>query len=162
MATEGEVAIYEERYVNPARALVAATEPSVRAAMFDLFSAIGVFWGTVTDSEPFRLRLYNFMENRIDLDPLYEKYYLSAAAVLIDLLQQHGNPGGYEFLFTDPTATKTPPLTPLAITRQKVANEFIALQMSLGGFLAFGAKNAPGFFGGVNDPSRPPPYRPIR
>ncbi len=54
---------------------------------------------------------------------------------------------------------QTPPVTPFQLTRQYVSNELIALQLSLGGFLRWGAINYPGYFGGANVPGMPAPYR---
>jgi hypothetical protein len=137
-------------------------EGTVLNAMYQLFSQIGKFWRNIDDSSPYQARLFTFMANRIDIDPMYQQYYQTAQQVIEQLITQYGVDGAYQFLFTDATANQSPPTTPLAIARQKVSNEFIALQLSLGGFHAFGgALNYPGYFGGANVPGAPAPYRTI-
>lgn len=102
------------------------------------------------------------MWNRIALLPLYLDYYKIAARVVSELIAKHsGNADmAYKELFTSEEASRAPPTTPLALTRQLVSNEFVTLHFALGGALAFGARNAPGYFGGANIPGNPP-YRPM-
>ncbi|WKV52474.1 MULTISPECIES: hypothetical protein [Dickeya] len=129
-------------------------------AMWQLFVHIGKFWRNLDDSPTYQPLLYSFMANRIDIDPLYQQYYATAQTVIAQLIQEHGQESAYTFLFTDASANQPPALTPLTITRQKVSNEFVALQLSLGGFKSFGgALNYPGYFGGANVPGAPAPYR---
>jgi hypothetical protein len=111
------------------------------------------------DPEPYRSQLYTFMLNRISLRPIYQSYYVLAKTVMDELITTYGEEQAYVFLFTDKDAAQSPPETPLAVTRQKVANEFMALQLSLGGFKAWGAINYCGFIGGPNIPGQPAPYR---
>lgn len=145
---------------HPLSAKLAPLETSTLDAMYQIFEQIGKFWDNVADSSVYKTRLFAFMGNRIDIDPLYRQYYTTAQATMADLVAQHGTDKAYEILFTDASANRSPPSTPLAITRQKVSNEFIALQLSLGGFQAFGgALNYPGYFGGANVPGAPAPYR---
>jgi len=105
----------------------------VNEAMWRLFVAIGTFWETVADPTPFRSRLQSFMANRIALMPLYADYYAIAKRVIDDLVVECGSEAAaYERLFTSKDAAKSPPTTPLALTRQSVSNEFLTLQMALG------------------------------
>lgn len=103
------------------------------------------------------------MRNRIALLPLYLDYYTIAARVIKELIDKYSNDAtkAYEELFTSEEASKTPPTTPLALTRQAVSNEFVTLYFALSGAVAFGARNAPGYFGGTNIPGAPP-YRTMK
>lgn len=132
-------------------------------AMWALFVAIGNFWQNVDDPAPMRSNFEVFIHNRIAFNPMYAATYGLAAEVIEELKEEHGDPGGYAFLFTNNLANEAPPDTPLQWTRQLVSNEFVALQLALGGFKAFGAKNYDGgFIGGPNIPGRPAPYRTLR
>ena len=128
-------------------------------AMWELYVEIGKFWKNVKDPEPMRPSLKVFIENRIELFPWYQLEYENAAAVIALLKREKGKRKAYKFLFTDPQANMTPPLTPLQRARQFVSNEFVALQLSLGGFKVWGAVNFPSYFGGPNIPGQHPPYR---
>lgn len=153
--------MYQERAHHPLSDQLPVTDDDVRKSMWALFVRIGTFWRNLDDPQPYESRLYSFMTNRITLDPLYKDYYATARTVINQLIADKGEDATYEFLFTDAQANVAPPTTPLALARQKVSNEFVALQMALGGFLAFGALNYPGYFGGANIPGAPVPYRPM-
>lgn len=131
--------------------------------MWDLFVAVGTYWRTLEDPAPLRSRFDSFLDNRIALMPLYAEYYAIAQRVIESLTSEHGGDAAsaYASLFTSEEANRQPPTTQLALTRQSVANEFVVLHTALGGFLAFGAENWPGYFGGANVPGRAPPYRPL-
>jgi len=153
--------MYQDKAKNPVIDNDIRLDEPTFEAMWELFEAIGIFWGNLPDSGIHRSRLRSFMVNRIALIPLYAEYY-SVAREVIDALvvAYEGNRGAaYERLFTDADANRAPPSTRLGLARQMVANEFITLQMALEGFRAFGAENWPGFFGGANELGRPP-YRP--
>jgi hypothetical protein len=153
--------VYQSKAQHPLSDKQYPLPDSVGDAMWELFVAIGKHWGTVTEPGPYRSRLESFMENRIALMPLYADYYAIARRVIDDLLKKHGGvaTAAYEELFTSKEAAKQPPTTPLALTRQAVANEFVSLHVALGGFQTYGAQNVPGYFGGANVPGRPAPYR---
>ena len=53
---------------------------------------------------------------------------------MIELVDTMGKDNAYRTLFTDKSANQSPPVTPLALVRQKVSNEFVAFQVSQGGF----------------------------
>jgi hypothetical protein len=144
---------------HPLSATLAPLDDAIRDAMWELFVQIGKFWKNIDDPSEHKPRVYSFMENRIALDPMYRDYYITANNVIKQLVDQYGEVEGYHHLFTDPDAMKSPPATPLALTRQKVSNEFVSLQLAVGGFKAFGAKNYCGFIGGAYVPSAPVPYR---
>jgi len=136
-------------------------------AMFELFSQIGIFWQNIADSKPYKSRLYAFMQNRIRLRPSYDDYYKIAHKTLTVLIAELGEEKAYQFLFTNTEINKSQseiydlPYKEkcLALTRQKVSNEFVAYQLALGGFKAFGAKNYLGYIGGAYIPDEPVPYR---
>ena len=126
--------------------------------MWQLFVAICARWQNVSEPLAMKTRFLGFLSNRIELHPEYLSHYRTAAAVIAELRGVHGE-RTYEFVFTNPEANNAPPQTPLQITRQLVSNEFIALQLSLGGFKEFtGAINYPGYIAGWNGDG-PAPYR---
>jgi hypothetical protein len=129
------------------------------AAMWEIFVHIGKFWQNMEDPTPYKSLLYSFMLNRINRHPIYQEYYVLAEKAMAELIAEKGKDKAYEYLFTDKDAANTPPETIIALTRQVVANEFMALQLSLGGFKAFGAKNYCGYIGGAYIPGKPAPYR---
>ena len=131
--------------------------------MWDLFVAVGVQWRSLQDPAPMRSRFDSFLDNRIALMPLYAEYYAIAQRVIDALKAKHqgDDAAAYAELFTSEEANRQPPTTQLALTRQAVANEFVVLHTALGGFLAFGPINWPGYFGGANLPGRAAPYRPL-
>lgn len=125
------------------------------AAMWELFVQIGKFWGTVDDPSGMKSQWLVFINNRIRTNPTYVMEYRNAA----ELIEAMGE-NAYETLFTDYFANIAPPTTRLARARQLVSNEFVTLQLALGGFKVFGAKNHPGYFGGANIKGKTP-YRTI-
>jgi hypothetical protein len=137
-------------------------EPFPDAAVIDrlwgLFVAICGRWGEAEDAAPMRSNFLVFIANRIKLDICYLHEYENAAAVLDELIAEHGQSKAHERLLTDPLANIAPPTTRLARARQRVSNEFISLQLALGGFKAFGAANYIGYIGGANIAGRVP-YR---
>jgi len=153
--------MYQSKAQHPMSEKIEPLPPDVQEAMWRLFVEIGKFWRTDIDSDHYRSRLQSFMTNRIALMPLYADYYVIAKRVIDELTAKHNGDAtaAYRELFTDKDAVKQPPTTHLALTRQSVSNEFITLHMALGGFLSFGSKNCPGYFGGANMPGRPAPYR---
>lgn len=151
--------MYQRSMQHPLSATIAPIESLVFESMWELFTRIGVHWRNMDDSSPFKSRLYGFMLNRIKLDPLYDQYYTSTCTVIDELKESLGEDQAYIFLFTNEEANIPPPETLIAIARQKVANEFMALQLSLGGFSGFGARNYNGYIGGANIPGHRAPYR---
>lgn len=126
--------------------------------LWTLFEQIGVFWRNVEDSAPMKSRWLTFLANRIRSNPTYAYEYRRGAALMRRIVADLGE-GAYPYLFTSSVAMISPPSTPLARLRQLVSNEFIELQLSLGGFASFGAKNYPGYFGGAHIPGQLVPYR---
>lgn len=151
--------MYESRTRHPINDAAHPLDDETREAMWQLFVQIGRFWGNVANPEPMRSRVYVFLDNRIEVNPLYREFYRIARDVIRELVAVHGEEKAYEILFTAPGGLTSPPVTAFQYTRQFVSNELIALQLSLGGFLAWGATNYPGYFGGANVPGMPAPYR---
>ncbi len=135
-------------------------------AMWEIFYYIGKLWGNMhptMDDISCKLLLYSFMLNRINMRPIYREYYSIAVKAMEKLIEENGGDKdkAYKYLFTDRDLAQTPPETLIALTRQLVANEFMALQLSLGSFKAFGATNYCGYIGGAYIPGQPLPYRPF-
>ena len=128
--------------------------------MWQLFIHIGKFWKNLDEDESYKADLLAFMNNRISLDPSYLYEYSNASEVVKELIYEYGEIKAYEVLFTDKSALDDPPTTLLARARHKVSNEFIVLQLSIGGFKFGGATNSPGYISGANIKGKPP-YRTI-
>ena len=129
--------------------------------MWKLFLAICDYWKNVQNPGAMKSSLIVFMNNRIKHDPNYSNEYRNASAVIRELINELGEKAAYKKLFTDPAAGIAPPMTKLARVRQMVSNEFIVLQLALGGFKEFSSgegANYPGYFGGPNIDGQPP-YR---
>lgn len=130
--------------------------------LWSLFVAIGRHWQLDDDPAPYRLRFLSFLENRMDIEPIYRTSYREGAALIASMIAEHGADAAFEKIFFGkakgiPTGV---PGTPLETLQRFVANEFIALRLALGGFRSFGALNYPGYFGGANIDGEPVPYRP--
>jgi len=134
-------------------------DPETMAGLWDLFVQIGKFWRNNAEPQAMRTNLVAFIENRIQLNPNYLDEYVNAVEVIKELVAELGEENGYRKLFTDPEANISPPATRLARARQRVSNEFVALQLALGGFKALGgAKNYLGYIAGANIEGQTP-YR---
>ncbi len=129
-------------------------------AMYELFTQIGVFWQNSPEEEDLKEQLYTFMINRISLDANYLREYKNAKEVLDAFKQEYDTlEKAYASFFTDPQGLQNPPESRLAYARQKVSNEFISFQLSVGGFKAFGAENYPSYINGAYIEGQPAPYR---
>jgi hypothetical protein len=126
--------------------------------LWQLFVAIGSCWGNNDEPQAMRSNFQGFLDNRIRIDPGYAGEYRNAAEVIDELALELGEEGAFVRLLTDPLANLSPPATRRARARQRVSNELVALQLSLGGFKAFGAENYLGYIGGPNIEGRTP-YR---
>lgn len=150
--------MYQSRAVH---ALALAGPPQSEAVspmLLRLWTAIGEHWQFIDSADEQLTRLRSFMDNRINLNPLYKAYYDFAEQVIADLISQHGDPDAFNVLFSTVEGTGVPQ-SPLDATKRLVVDEFIALRVALGGFLAFGAVNYCGYFGGANIKGEPIPYR---
>lgn len=151
--------MYQKAAIHPLSEDLSPISNDVFDLLWEIFSQIGKFWQDMDDPSPYRIQVYNFVLNRMNLRPIYHDYYTSAPAVIKQLKDQLGQDKAYEFLFTDQASNVSPPQTPVAVVRQHIVNEFIAFQLALGGFKAFGAVNYCGYFGGANIPGKQVPYR---
>ncbi|WPN20917.1 hypothetical protein [Pseudomonas marginalis] len=152
--------MYQQQINHPANLSAEPLPPEVYEAMFDLFEHICHFWDNLDNPQNFKSRLFVFMDDRIRLHPEYRSFYIQANQTLDELVERLGEAAAYKMLFTDTAANQAPPQTPLSLVRQKVSNEFIAFQVSQGGFKAFtGAINYPGYIAGAFIPGEPVPYR---
>jgi hypothetical protein len=163
--------MYQDRVRNVLSPRTAVLSAEIETAMWNLFVAIGEFWELKENAAGYRLRLRAFMANRISLHPEYERYYELAARVIAKLIadrkaeliaqgvgeaeaQTQARKDGYEELITKTTGSSE-----LGQVREAVSREFIVWRLALGGFLALGALNYRGYFGGANLPNEPVPYR---
>ena len=130
-------------------------------SMYELFTYIGIFWKNTPEKQDLKTDVYTFITNRIQIDANYLEEYRNAQFVLQELILEHkGNKlQAYTEFFTSAEGLVTPPVSKIAKARQKVSNEFIAFQLSVGGFASFGAKNYPGYIAGAYVSGENPPYR---
>lgn len=136
-----------------------ALTTEVYDAMFEIFSNICSHWNNLDHPEEYRSRLYTFMDNRMKLRPQYQQYYQIAMLAMKREVEQLGEQKAYQKLFTDSSLLTPHNNDPLAITRQKVSNEFITFQLSQGGFKSFKAINTESYIGGAYVPGQQAPYR---
>ena len=132
--------------------------------MYELFEQIGIFWHNTPEKNDLRTELYTFMMNRMELNSFYIMEYQNAKDVLDEFKANAKAKGqskeeAYAAFLTDPDGLQSPPNSRLAHARQYVSNEFISLQLTVGGFASFGAKNYPGFIGGAYIEGEQAPYR---
>jgi len=152
-----------QSYSLPSKQLAGVEESGIDEALIEnlwgVFLAICRHWQNVPEPELMKTRFLGFLSNRIELHPEYLSYYRTAATEIERLAERSGREQAYLELLTDPSLAKGEADTGLKIARQKVSNEFISLQLSLGGFKSFvGAINYPGYIGGWNGDG-PAPYR---
>lgn len=134
---------------------------SIFESMYELFTHIGIFWKNTPENHDLKTDLFTFMTNRISTDSSYIDEYINAKFVLDEMIKEHGGDKNqaYADFFTSPEGLQNPPKSKLAKARIRVSNEFIAFQLTMGGFAAFGAKNHPGYIAGAFIPGETPPYR---
>lgn len=130
-------------------------------SMFEVFYQICVYWDNLKSPENHKDQLLSFMINRIRLRPEYFQYYQLAATTMSSRVKDLGVIEAYKDLFTNPIYNQPHNNAPLAITRQKVSNEFIIFQSNQGGTNAFGPKNSLGYISGAYISGQSIPYRSI-
>jgi hypothetical protein len=129
-------------------------------SLWELFVRICLYWNNLPDVHQYKSRLETFVLNRIANNPQYHLYYQTAVLAINELIAEQGEEKAYVLLFTDIQANTVPAKTGIQIARQYVSNEFVCLQLAVGGFKSFGAVNYCGYFGGPNIRGKKPPYRP--
>lgn len=148
-----------ERNILSPRAPVSTDE--VFESAYRMLVAIGTFWRLTDDADGYRERLRAFMGDRININPLYQQYYIMSERVTAALVAEMGEAKAYEHIFTNNKGANPPkPTTELGYVQTFVANELVSLRLSLGGFASFGALNYRGYISGANVPGQPIPYRP--
>lgn len=153
--------MYGARVVHPFVHETALAPDAQNETLWSLFVAIGDHWALSDDSSQYRLRFLTFMENRVNVNPIYLESYRNGAALIDDLVRLMGSKAAFEKIFNDkpkipPTGT---PATPLEALQRFVVAEFIAFRLAAGGFKSFGAINYPGYPAGANIADQPTPYR---
>ncbi|MCJ8274117.1 MAG: hypothetical protein MJK04_32545 [Psychrosphaera sp.] len=151
--------MYQTHLNHPSNQAAQPLDPAVYQSMFHLFEHICLFWQNLDNPKEYKSRLFVFMDNRMRLRPEYRQHYIVAKQTMDELIEMMGEQPAYELLFTDKDAYQGDPDTPLAVTRQKVSNEFITFQISQGGFKTFGGENSLGYIGGAYIQDEPIPYR---
>lgn len=150
--------MYESRAIHPLAFTGQAPSSEIPPILLQLWNAIDRHWQLTDPPHPYEARLRTFMDNRVNLNPLYKGYYDLAETVIADLLTQHGDPKAFEVLFQTPSGSSVPQ-SPIEAVKRFVSDEFVALRVALGGFLCFGAINYCGYVGGANIEGEPVPYR---
>ncbi len=69
--------------------------------LWALFVAVGDHWTLGDDASGYWLRFQTFLQNRIDIDPLYTGYYREGAAVLDELIATQGAQQAFDKIFLD-------------------------------------------------------------
>ncbi|TBA52709.1 hypothetical protein [Rhizobium ruizarguesonis] len=153
--------MYQRRAIHPLSKALPPLEHTTVDTLWDVFVAIGEQWALEDEPATYRLRFETFLENRINVSPIYRDYYIDGADFVADLITELGRGPAYNRLFTQKprVAQSGIPATRLEAVQRYVANEFISLRLALGGFKAFGAINYRGYIGGANIEGEPTPYR---
>jgi len=141
-------------------------DDSLMDLLWQLNVRISEFWKTTDDPSHMKSALLTFISNRMEVDIRYLTEYVNYGDVIRELIAERGEDEAYHTLFTDPSGNITPPFTNFARAKQFVVNEFIYLNLSLGGFKTFGDPtvtdgvplNYPGYIGGLDKPQHVP-YR---
>src|SRR5271169_1864177 len=107
--------MYRARVIHPFVQEAEPTPDPQIETLWSLFVAVGDHWALGDDSAQYRLRFLTFMENRVNVNPLYRESYREGAALIDDLVQRMGAKATFEKLFTDkpripPTGTPATPL----------------------------------------------------
>ena len=153
--------MYQRKVIHPLSERLPPLSSQTVDTLWDIFIAIGEQWALKDEASSYRLRFQTFLENRIDVSPVYRAYYIDGAAFVADLIVELGRTPAYARLFAQKprVAQSGIPATRLEAVQRYVANEFIALRLALGGFKSFGSINYRGYFGGANIEGEPTPYR---
>jgi len=153
--------MYQRRAINPLSRTLGPLPREAIETLWVIFDAIGEHWSLGDPPARYRLRFETFLENRINLNPFYEGYYLDGADYFEGLLKEIGRSAALERLFEQkPRVVQAGiPATRLEAVQWFVVNEFISLRLALGGFKSFGAINYRAYFDGAKIEGEPTPYR---
>ncbi|MBY3031164.1 hypothetical protein HF265_19060 [Rhizobium leguminosarum] len=153
--------MYQRRAIHPISKTLEPLPQATIETLWTIFVAIGERWSLGDDPSTYRLRFETFLENRINVSPIYRDYYADGGAYFDALVLDLGQAGALDRLFGQkPRVVQSGiPSTRLEAIQRFVANEFISLRLALGGFRSFGAINYRGYFGGANIEGEPTPYR---
>ncbi|MBX5164531.1 MULTISPECIES: hypothetical protein [unclassified Rhizobium] len=153
--------MYQRRAIHPISRTLEPLSQATVETLWTIFVAIGERWTLGDDPSTYRLRFETFLENRINVSPIYRDYYAKGAVYFDELVSDLGQAAALDRLFGQkPRVVQSGiPATRLEAIQRFVANEFISLRLALGGFKSFGAINYRGYFGGANIEGEPTPYR---
>lgn len=150
----------------PSQLLVTVEQVLTKAeleVLWRLFVAIAEEW-QIRNVLSFRSGWLEFVQVKMSSPPDFTAEYSNAASVVEELLYIYGDPLGYQMLLFNHGIPAGPPQTRLAHAKRFVADEFIRVQILLGGFKSFvdpaehDEVNYRGYMGG----SRYQRQRPVR
>ncbi len=125
----------------PPEVLPAEPRPPSEAeidGLWRVFVAIGETWqNTVHDSAGLRSSWLDFLTQKCVTRPSYIGEYSSALSVFEELDRTHGDAAMDTLFFHSGVNSSTPPTTRLAHAKQYVVDEFIRVQIVIGGFKNF-------------------------
>lgn len=131
--------------------------------LWKLFVAISNEW-RIENVMAQRSGWLEFVAVKMESSPDFTAEYSNAASVVEELLSVYGDPAGYRMLLIDHGIAPGPPQTRVAHAKRFVVDEFIRVQIVLGGFKSFvdpaerDEVNYRGYMGG----SRYQRLRPVR
>lgn len=104
--------------------------------LWKLFVAISEEW-QIGNVLSFRSGWLEFIQVKMSSPPDFTAEYSNAASVVEELLHVYGDPAGYRMLLIDHGIPTGAPQTRLAHAKRFVVDEFIRVQILLGGFKSF-------------------------
>ena len=82
--------MYQTKAIHPLSPGAGSLPTEVETTLWSLFVAIGDHWALGDPPSAYHFRFRTFLQNRIDIDPLYVGYYRDGAAVIEELIAEHG------------------------------------------------------------------------
>lgn len=145
---------------NIIEAQVQSLNDDANNVLWSLFIWIGKIWMESSDASSFKPQWEEFVRLRIEKSPSYAGEYQNACDVINELIVLYGEKEAYFKLLMDNEIGDEGKNTRLGHTKQYVANEFIKVFLTVGGFKEYGARNYNSFIGGPRN-MNPSPYRSI-
>ena len=108
---------------------------SERETLWQLFAEINQAW-SLGGVENYKSSWLEFVETKISTSPNFTAEYSNAASVVRELIDVFRN-DAFKMLFFHNGIPSGPPITRLAHAKKFVVDEFIRVQIVLGGFKAF-------------------------